>query len=145
MAPSFVTVTSYIRSTCRPVLQIQTVWRCAHANIVHHHLVQPARAEGALDHICDGLSCENCRRLGQQATRQSSVQQQAGIVRCSGRGGNHLHIPFWSRMSEPEIFCPPRNNVPFLGCSNMDAMMKSTQHSRVCVAVDRVKRLGSGG
>lgn len=31
-------------------------------------------------------------------------------------------VPFWSRMSEPEILVPPRNRVPFLGCSNMDAM-----------------------
>jgi len=27
-------------------------------------------------------------------------------------------------MSAPEIFCPPRNSVPFLGCSNMDAILE---------------------
>jgi len=35
-------------------------------------------------------------------------------------------------MSAPEIFWPPKNSVPFLGCSNIDAMMSMT---RICVYV----------
>jgi len=32
-------------------------------------------------------------------------------------------------MSEPEIFWPPRNRVPFRGCSNMDAIVVVVRRS----------------
>jgi hypothetical protein len=32
----------------------------AYANIVHHHLVEAAGAEGTLDNICDRLGSKNC-------------------------------------------------------------------------------------
>jgi hypothetical protein len=33
--------------------------------------------------------------------------------------------PFWSRMSEPEIFWPPRNSVPLPPCSKREAIVGS--------------------
>lgn len=43
------------------------------------------------------------------------------------QGGRQAGIPFWSRMSDPEIFWPPKKRVPFLGCSNMDAIFCSCE------------------
>jgi hypothetical protein len=40
---------------------------------------------------------------------------------CSKRR-DKIDIPFWSLISDPEIFWPPRKRVPFRGCSNMEAM-----------------------
>ena len=41
-------------------------------------------------------------------------------------------VPFWSRMSDPDTLVPPKKRVPFLGCSNMEAMLARELHVEIC-------------
>lgn len=61
MAPSLVTVTSYVRGVRRED-RARSEER-TYTNIVHHHLIETAGAEGALDDICDGLGSGNCQAV----------------------------------------------------------------------------------
>lgn len=100
-----------------------------HTDVVNHHLVKAARAKRALDDICNGLRSEDYKK-GEGLESVGERIGSFGLLVGRRRGDGDVRcIPFWSRMSEPEILVPPRNRVPFLGCSNMDAMAAAGRKS----------------
>lgn len=120
VAPSLVTVTSCVAYAVSKAARGRRREGQTYTNVVDHHLVEAAGAKGCLDDICNSL-CGEDWQMGRLVSNGAGMECEM-VVRWRMAARSQQGVPFWSRMSEPEIFWPPKKRVPFLGCSNMDAI-----------------------